>query len=86
MLQYAKKIMCKYGVTGLLVLAMVCVSSLAMAQAPIPIPIDVPNFDYTAVVTTLLGVIGGIAAAAIGLGLSVWCVKWVYRLFKGMAK
>ena len=71
---------------SLVAFALVCICSLASAQTPITIPVDVPEFDYAGVATTLLSMIGVVAAAAIGLGLSIWCVRFVYRLFKSMAR
>jgi len=68
-----------------LVCGLVMVASICSAQTPITIPVEVPNFDFVALATTLLAVIGTIAAAAIGLGLSIWAIRWVYKLFKSMA-
>jgi hypothetical protein len=76
----------KVGVTGLLVGLIVGVSSLASAQSPINIPVDIPSYDYAGVATTLLGLMAFPVAAAIGLGLSFFGIRFIYRLFKSMAR
>jgi hypothetical protein len=69
-----------------LALVMVCVASVSFAQTPITIPVDVPQFDYAAVAVTLLGLLGTAIAGAIGLGLSFFAVRWIYRAFRSMAR
>jgi hypothetical protein len=77
---------CKVGVTAFLVALIVGVASVASAQAPITIPVNIPEFDYAAVATTLLGLMATAIAAAIGIGLSFFGIRWLYKTFKGMAK
>jgi hypothetical protein len=69
----------------LLALVMVCVASIASAQSSVPIPVTVPDFDYAGVAVTLLGMLATAIAGAIGLGLSFFAVRWIYRAFKSMA-
>jgi len=76
----------KVGMTVFLLALIVGVASLASAQAPISIPVQVPDFDYAGVATKLLGLMATAVAAAIGLGLSFYGIRWLYRIFKGMAK
>ena len=50
------------------------------------IPVSIPDLDYVGVVMSILGYLTGIAALAVGLGLSVWGVPFLFRFFKRMAR
>jgi hypothetical protein len=72
--------------TALTVAVVMSVCSIASAQSPVPINVNVPDFDYAGVATQILALIAIPIAAAIGIGLSFIAIRWIYRMFKGMAK
>jgi hypothetical protein len=95
MLHDAKKIVVAVGrkvvsvqsfLTALTVAVVMSVCSIASAQSPVPINVNVPDFDYAGVANQILGLIAVPIAAAIGIGLSFVAIRWIYRMFKGMAK
>ena len=65
--------------------AVVCGPS-AFAQTATTIPVDVPDLDYAGVATSLLTAIIPGLVAAIGLGLSIWGLAFIYRKFKAMGR
>ncbi|MDR1960231.1 MAG: hypothetical protein LBQ54_14515 [Planctomycetaceae bacterium] len=50
------------------------------------VDVQIPDVDYAGVITSVLGYAATAILAAIGLGLSIWGARYLYRLFKGMAK
>ena len=75
----------KSFVTGLIVAAVVSVTTLAQAQS-VPVTIDIPNIDYVGVVTNFMTAITPALACAIGLGLSIWAIAFIYRKFRSFAR
>jgi hypothetical protein len=51
----------------------------------ISIPLNIPDFDYAAIAMMLLAPLGVVVAGALGLGLSFFGVRWLYRAFMRMA-
>jgi len=76
---------CKSFVTGLLVAAVVGVTTFAQAQ-PMPVNVDIPDIDYPGIATSVLTALVPALVAAIGLGLSIWCIAFIYRKFKSMGR
>jgi len=73
-------------VTGLIVAAVVSVTTLASAQTPVSVNVDVPNIDYASIGTSLFSALTPALVAAIGLGLSIWAIAFIYRKFKSMGR
>ena len=61
-------------------------NSYPLLGGDVVIPVSIPDLDYAGVVMNILGYLSGIAALAVGLGLSVWGVPFLFRFFKGMAR
>lgn len=81
----------KTGVTGLMVAAVCGVTALlgsssAYAQTSQTIDVNVPDLDYAGVATSMLTAVVPGLIAAIGLGLSIWGLAFIYRKFKSMGK
>ncbi len=82
----------KTGVTGLMVAAvtgtMVLVGgSGAFAQGtPVEVDIAIPDIDYGGVATNVLAAVVPGLVAAIGLGLTIWAISFIYRKFKQMGR
>ena len=76
----------KTRMTALMVAVVMSAYSIVFAQGSVPINVNVPDFDYAGVANQILGLIAVPIAAAIGIGLSFIAIRWIYRMFKGMAK
>ena len=76
----------KVGLTGLLVAVIAGVASLASAQAPAPVNVAIPDIDYPGIATSMLSALTPAIVAAIGLGLSIWGISFIYRKFKSMGR
>ena len=72
--------------TALIVAAVVSVTTFAQAQTPMPVQVDIPNIDYPGIATSLLTALTPALVAAIGLGLSIWGISFIYRKFKSMGR
>jgi len=59
----------------------------AQTTAATPTISELVKFDGTdGVITKLAGAIGPLLAAAIGLGLSIWVAKFLFRMVKSMGR
>jgi len=76
----------KTSATALIVAAVVGVTTFAQAQTPMPVSVDIPNIDYPGIATSLLTALTPALVAAIGLGLSIWGISFIYRKFKSMGR
>ena len=76
----------KSSMTGLLVAAVVSVTTFAQAQTPTPVQVNIPDIDYPGIGTSLLTALVPALDAAIGLGLSIWGISFIYRKFKSMGR
>ena len=76
----------KTSATALIVAAVVSVTMFAQAQTPMPVQVDIPNIDYPGIATSLLTALTPALVAAIGLGLSIWGISFIYRKFKSMGR
>jgi len=77
----------KTSATALLVAALMSLSTLlAQAQTPVPIPLDVPDYDYTTLLTGVMAKCAIPIAAAIGIGLSFMIITLIYRKIKSFAR
>ena len=94
MLQEAKNLVCrtvskvnqyKTGLTALLVAAIMSVPYLASAQSN-DITLEVPDINYGGIASQLMGYLVPVVLAAIGVGLSIWIVCLLYRLFRSLGK
>ena len=74
----------KTSATALIVAAVVSVTTFAQAQTPVPV--DIPSIDYPGIATSLLTALTPALVAAIGLGLSIWGISFIYRKFKSMGR
>ena len=50
------------------------------------VPTITPIVDFSSVFTTIATTIGPIIVGAIGLGLSIWAVRFMFRLVKSMGR
>ena len=71
-------------VAAIVGMSAICGSS-AFAQST-TIPVDVPDLDFAGVATDLLAAVIPGLVAAIGLGLSIWGIAFIYRKFKSMGR
>ena len=76
----------KTSATALIVAAVVSVTTFAQAQTPMPVQVDIPSIDYPGIATSLLTALTPALVAAIGLGLSIWGISFIYRKFKSMGR
>jgi hypothetical protein len=80
----------KTNVTALMIAAIVGVTAL-IGSSPLyaqsqTIDVQVPDLDFAGVGTSVLSAVVPGLVAAIGLGLSVWAISFIYRKFKSMGK
>ena len=94
MLQEAKNLVCrtiskvnqyKTGLTAMLVAAVMSVPYLASAQTN-DVTLTVPEINYGGIASQLMTALVPVVLAAIGIGLSVWCVVLLYRMFRSIGK
>jgi len=71
---------------GLIVAAVMSVTTFCQAQTSIPVTVDIPNIDYVGIVTSLMAAIALPLAGAIGFGISIWALAFIYRKFKSFAR
>jgi len=76
----------KTSATALIVAAVVSVTMFVQAQTPMPVQVDIPSIDYPGIATSLLTALTPALVAAIGLGLSIWGISFIYRKFKSMGR
>jgi len=70
------------AITGLSVLF----GSSAFAQTPSDITLTVPEINYASVASELMTALVPVVLAAIGIGLSIWVITLLYRLFRTMGR
>ena len=75
----------KTGLTALMVSAIMSVPYLASAQTN-DVTLDVPDINYGGIASQLMAYLIPVVLAAIGVGLSIWIVCLLYRLFRSMGK
>ena len=76
----------KTSATAMIVATVVSVTTFAQAQTPVPVQVDIPSIDYPGIATSLLTALTPALVAAIGLGLSIWGISFIYRKFKSMGR
>jgi len=75
--------------TKLTVAAVCCTTALLGGSAfavPGDVAVAIPDINYGGVATSVLTALTPGIVAAIGLGLSIWGVTFIYRKFKQMGK
>jgi hypothetical protein len=82
----SRVVSCRAAVTGALVAAVMALPCLVFAQTSQPITLTVPDVDYASVATQLMTALVPVVLAAIGIGLSIWCIVLLYRLFRNIGK
>jgi len=77
----------KTSATALLVASLMSLSTLLVqAQTTIPIPLEVPDYDYSGILTGIMAKCAIPIAAAIGIGLSFVVITLIYRKIKSFAR
>lgn len=60
--------------------------SSAFAQTGEDVTVSVPDINYAGVATSVMTALTPAIVAAIGLGLSIWAISFIYRKFKAMGR
>lgn len=75
----------KAGVTAALVAGVMSVPFLASAQTN-DVTLSVPEINYGSVATQLMTALVPVVLAAIGIGLSIWIITLLYRMFRTLGR
>lgn len=84
MLGFLKKRATLYAV-AIVGLAMAVGAVDVCAQTAEPVVIT-PIVDFSSVFTTIASTVGPVIVGAIGLGLSIWAVRFMFSLVKSMGR
>ncbi len=75
------------AVLGLFMIGAFFCPGIVCAQSdPVTIPVQEFNFDFGGFVSSIWSNLIIVIAAAAGLGLSIWAIRYGFRLFRSMGR